>query len=137
MAYSLLPATVYVGEASLLLTWTVVNFDCDIRLDFLAHHNSPEKQDDIMFSPDILKYMHKMVLEEEEEEWRKEITAKEKLPGIFEGNPSEAENFIYEFAAYFMAHDNEPVLASPVARVALTLSRVKGEEVDQWVDQQL
>ena len=36
-----------------------------------------------------------------------------------------------------MAHDDEPVLASPVARVALTLSRVKGEEVDQWVDQQL
>ena len=36
-----------------------------------------------------------------------------------------------------MAHDDEPVLASPVARVALTLSRVKGGEVDQWVDQQL
>ena len=81
--------------------------------------------------------MHKTVLKEEEEEWRKEITAKEKLPGIFEGNPSEAENFIYEFAAYFMAHDDKPELDSPVARVALTLSRVKGEEVDQWVDQQL
>ena len=36
-----------------------------------------------------------------------------------------------------MAHDDELVLASPVTRVALTLSRVKGEEVDQWVDQQL
>ena len=36
-----------------------------------------------------------------------------------------------------MAHDDEPVLASPVAIVALTLSMVKGEEVDQWVDQQL
>ena len=51
--------------------------------------------------------------------------------------PSKAEHFIYQFTAYFMAHDNEPVLASPVARVALTLSHVKGEEVDQWVDQQL
>ena len=90
-----------------------------------------------MFSPDILKYMHKTVLKEEEEEQKREIAAKEKLPEIFKGNPSEAENFIYEFAAYFMAHDDEPVLASPVARVALTLSRVKGEEVDQWVDQQL
>ena len=78
-----------------------------------------------------------MILEEEEEEWRKEIAAKEKLPKIFKGNPSEAEDFIYEFAAYFMTHNNEPVLASPVARVALTLFRVKGEEVDQWVDQQL
>ena len=46
-------------------------------------------------------------------------------------------DFIYEFAAYFMAHNNEPVLASPVVRVALTLFRVKGEEVDEWVDQQL
>ena len=36
-----------------------------------------------------------------------------------------------------LLHDDEPVLASPVARVALTLSQVKGEEVDQWVDQQL
>ena len=90
-----------------------------------------------MFSPDVLKYMCKTVLEEEEEEWRKEIAVKEKLLGIFEGNPSEAENFIYDFAAYFMAHDDKPVLASPVTRVALTLSRVKGEEVDQWVDQQL
>ena len=81
--------------------------------------------------------MHKKVLKDEEEEQRKETAVKEKLPKIFEGNPSEAESFIYEFAAYFMAHDDEPVLASPVTRAALTLSRVKGEEVDQWVDQQL
>ena len=90
-----------------------------------------------MFSPDVLRYMCKTVLKEEEEEWRKEITAKEKLPGIFERNPSKAENFIYEFAAYFTAHDDEPVLASPVTKVVLTVSRVKGEEVDQSVDQQL
>ena len=96
-----------------------------------------EEQDNIMFSPDVLKYMCKTVLKEEEEEQKKEIAAKEKLPGIFEGNPSEAEDFIYAFTTYFMAHNDEPLLASPVARVALTLSRVKGEEVDQWVDQQL
>ena len=41
------------------------------------------------------------------------------------------------FAAYFMAYDEELVLASPVAQVALTLSHIKGEEVDQWVNQQL
>ena len=90
-----------------------------------------------MFPPDILRYMHKTILDEEEEERRKEITAKEKLPGIFKGDPSEAEHFIYKFATYFMAHDEEPVLASPVARAALTLSQIKGEEVDQWVVQQL
>ena len=70
----------------------VTNFDGDIRLDFLTHHDSPEEWDNIMFSPDILRYMCKTVLKEEEEEQRKEITAKETLPGIFEGNPSEAEN---------------------------------------------
>ena len=137
MAYSLVPATVYAGEVSQLLTRMVTNFNGDIRLNFFAHHNSPEEQDNIMFSPEVLRYMHKAVLKEEEEEQRREIAAKEKLPEIFEGNPSKAETFIYKFAAYFMAHDDEPVLASPVMRVVLTLSRVKGEQVDQWVDSQL
>ena len=108
----------------------VTNFNGDIILNFLTHHDSLEEWDDTMFSPDILKYMCKMILEEEEEERRKEIATKEKLPGIFKGNPSKAEDFIYESATYFMAHDDKPVLASPVTRVALTLSRVKVEEVD-------
>ena len=90
-----------------------------------------------MFSPDVLMYMCKALLKEEEEEQRMEAAAKEKLLEIFRGDPSEAEHFINKFAAYFMAHDEELVLASPVTRVALTLSWVKGEEVDQWVDQQL
>ena len=125
------------GEVPLLSTWTVTDFNSDIRLNFLNHHNSPEEWDDTMFSSDMLRYMCKAALEEEKEEQRRETMAKEKMPEIFKGNPSEAENFIYEFAAYFMAHDDKPVLASPVTRVVLTLSRVKGEEVDQWVDQQL
>ena len=90
-----------------------------------------------MFPPEVLTYMQRAILDEEEEECRMETVAKEKLPDIFEGNPSEAEHFIYEFAAYFMAHDEEPVLASPVAQVALILSHIKGEEVDLRVDQQL
>ena len=36
-----------------------------------------------------------------------------------------------------MAHDEEMVLALPVTQVVLTLSHIKGEEVDQWVNQQL
>ena len=113
-----------------------MDFDGDIRLDFL---NPPQllKRRDGMFSPDVLMYMCKTLLQEEEEEHRREAAVKEKLPEIFKGNPSKAEHFIYQFAAYFMAHDNELVLASPVTRVVLTLSQVKGEEVDKWVDQQL
>ena len=137
MAYSLLPIkSRWVKYRSYQLR-QVTDFDSDIRLDFLAHHNSPEERDDTMFSPDVLMYMHKAILDEEEEEHRKEVAAKEKLPEIFKGNPFEAEHFIYQFAAYFMAHDEELVLASPVTWVALTLSCFKGEEVDQWVDQQL
>ena len=84
-----------------------------------------------MFSLEVLTYICRDILNKEEEECRKIVATKEKLPEIFEGNPFKAENFIYQFAAYFMAHDDEPVLASPVAQVALTLSHVKGEEVDQ------
>ena len=98
---------------------------------------TPQKKDDIMFPQEVLMYMHKAILKEEEEEHKMEAAAKEKLLEIFKGNPSEAEHFIYQFTAYFMAHNNELVLASPVVRIALTLSHVKGEEVDQWVDQQL
>ena len=90
-----------------------------------------------MFPPEVLAYMWRAILNEEEEEHRKETTAKEKLPEIFKGDPFEAEHFIYKFTAYFMAHNEEPVLASPVAWAALTLSQIKGEEVDLWVDQQL
>ena len=90
-----------------------------------------------MFPPEVLMYMHKAILNKEEEECQKEAAAKGKLPEIFNGDPTEAEHFIYEFSTYFMAHNEEPVLASPVAQAALTLSQIKGEEVDLWVDQQL
>ena len=110
----------------------VMDFDGDIRLNFLAHHDSSKQRDNTMLSPDVLMYMWKAILKEEKEEQRMEAAAKEKLPEIFEGNPSEAEHFIYQFAAYFIAHDKEPVLASPVARVALTLSQVKGEK--KWIN---
>src|SRR5580692_2506020 len=93
-----------------------------------------------MFSPDVLRYMRK-ALDKEEERERHETTptAPEeiRLPKIFGGDPTEAEQFIYQFAAYFMAHDNEPRLASPAARAALTLTCIRGEEVDQWVNRQL
>ena len=90
-----------------------------------------------MFPPEVQVYMQRAILSEEEKEHRKETTAKGKLPETFKGDPFEAEHFIYEFTAYFMAHDKEPVLASPVAQVALTLLWIKGEEVNLWVDQQL
>ena len=64
VAYSLLPAQACVGEVSLLLTWMVTDFNGDIRLNFLAHHDSPEERDDTMFSPEVLMYMCKTILNE-------------------------------------------------------------------------
>jgi hypothetical protein len=93
-----------------------------------------------MFLPDILRYMCK-TLDKEEEQEKHEATAMAPkeigLPKTFGGDLTEAEQFIYQFAAYFMAHDNELRLASPAARAVLTLTRIWGEEVDQWVDRQL
>ena len=43
MAYSLLPARSLAGEESLLLTKMSTDFDSDIILDFLAHHDSSEE----------------------------------------------------------------------------------------------
>ena len=83
------------GEVLLLLTQTVTDFDGDIRLNFFTHHDSPGERDNAMFSPDVPRYMHKAILNKEEEEHKIEVAAKEKLLEIFEGNPSEAEHFIY------------------------------------------
>ena len=90
-----------------------------------------------MFPPEVQMYMCIAVLNEEEEECKREVAVIEKLLEIYKGNPSKAEHIIYQFTAYFMAHNDEPVLASPVVWVVLTLSCIKGEEVDQWVNQQL
>ena len=43
IAYSLLPTRSLVGEVSLLSTKASTDFNGDIRLNFLAHHDSPEE----------------------------------------------------------------------------------------------
>ena len=79
-----------------------------------------------MLPPSVLQYMRQEVLREEAAEQQQEReraeAARVKLPEIFVGDTSKAEEFIYQCAAYFLAHDDEPRLASPAARVALTLT---------------
>ena len=59
------------------------------------------------------------------------------LPTIFKGDCSKAESFIWEFSTYILVNHNVPALASFIWRIAITLTCIKGPEVNQWTEQQL
>ena len=59
------------------------------------------------------------------------------LPTIFEGDHSKAESFLWEFSTYLLVNYNVPALASFIKRIAITLTCIKGPEVNWWTQQQL
>ena len=59
------------------------------------------------------------------------------LPTIFEGDCSKAESFLREFSTYLLINYDVPALASFIKRIAITLTCIKGLEVNQWTQQQL
>ena len=59
------------------------------------------------------------------------------LPTIFEGDCSKAESFLWEFSTYLLINYDVPALASFIKRIAITLTCIKGPEVNQWTQQQL
>ena len=59
------------------------------------------------------------------------------LPTIFEGDHSKAESFLREFSTYLLVNYDVPALASFIKRIAITLTCIKGPEVNQWTQQQL
>ena len=59
------------------------------------------------------------------------------LPTIFEGDHSKAESFLREFSTYFLVNYDVPALASFIKRIAITLTCIKGPEVNRWTQQQL
>ena len=59
------------------------------------------------------------------------------LPTIFEGDCSKAESFLQEFSTYLLINYNVPALASFIKRIAITLTCIKGPEVNWWTQQQL
>ena len=56
---------------------------------------------------------------------------------IFEGDCSKAKRFIREFSTYLLVNHDVPALASFIQRIAITLTCIKGLEVNWWTEQQL
>ena len=59
------------------------------------------------------------------------------LPTIFKGDCSKAESFLREFFTYLLVNYDVPALASFIKWIAITLTCIKGPEVNQWTQQQL
>ena len=59
------------------------------------------------------------------------------LPTIFEGDRSKAESFLREFSTYLLVNYDVPALTSFIKRITITLTCIKGPEVNQWTQQQL
>ena len=59
------------------------------------------------------------------------------LPTIFKGDHSKAESFLREFSTYLLINYDIPALASFIKRIAITLTCIKGPEVNRWTQQQL
>ena len=59
------------------------------------------------------------------------------LPTIFEGDHLKAESFLREFSTYLLVNYDVPALASFIKRIAITLTCIKGPEVNRWTQQQL
>ena len=52
------------------------------------------------------------------------------LPTIFEGDHSKAESFLREFSTYLLVNYDIPALASFIKRIVITLTCIKGPEVN-------
>ena len=59
------------------------------------------------------------------------------LPMIFEGDHLKAESFLREFSTYLLINYDIPALTSFIKRIAITLTCIKGPEVNRWMQQQL
>ena len=59
------------------------------------------------------------------------------LPMIFEGDHLKAESFLREFSTYLLVNYDVPALTSFIKRIVITLTCIKGPEVNRWTQQQL
>ena len=56
---------------------------------------------------------------------------------IFEGDCLKAESFLREFSTYLLVNYDIPALTSFIKRITITLTCIKGPEVNWWTQQQL
>ena len=57
-------------------------------------------------------------------------------PAIFDGNQSKSKAFLREFQLYRILNSRQELMSIPFRRVALALTYIKEEKVDDWVDAQ-
>src|SRR5712671_6110308 len=55
-------------------------------------------------------------------------------PLLFDGDRTRADAFICELRIYMMANQGVPGFESPIRRIAITLTFIKGPQVDGWVE---
>jgi hypothetical protein len=58
-------------------------------------------------------------------------------PQPFDGDRTKAEAFLRELRLYMMANQGVPGFESPIRRVAIALTFIKGLKVDGWVEAML
>jgi hypothetical protein len=58
-------------------------------------------------------------------------------PQPFDGERTKAEAFLRELRLYIMANQGVPGFESPIRRVAIALTFIKGPKVDRWVEAML
>jgi hypothetical protein len=59
-----------------------------------------------------------------------------KPPTTFNGNRSKADRFITQFRLFCIINNGNPIITSPVRRIALALTYIRGPKVEAWVSQQ-
>jgi len=55
-------------------------------------------------------------------------------PLLFNGDRTHSDTFVRELQIYMMANQGVPSFESPIRRVAITLTFIKGLQVDSWVE---
>jgi hypothetical protein len=56
------------------------------------------------------------------------------MPQIFDGDRTKADAFMRELRIYMIANRGVPGFESPIQRIAIALTFIKGPEVDGWVE---
>ena len=62
-----------------------------------------------------------------------DLKAMGNLPRTFEGDRDKARAFMNDFSLYIVANRGVPGFESPLRRIALALTLIKGPRVDRWV----
>ena len=58
-------------------------------------------------------------------------------PNIFDGNRKKTNLFMIQFQLWWMINNKSKVMRNPFQRISLCLSFIRGEQVDNWVEEKI